>query len=43
MIQKLLLPVIICILLYGFWISPDFKEISAGVSIFLFGMMFLGQ
>ncbi len=43
MIQKLLLPVIICILLYGFWISPDFKEISAWVSIFLFGMMFLGQ
>ncbi len=26
---------------YGFWISPDFKEISAGVAIFLFGMLSL--
>ncbi len=37
----MLLPIIIGILLYGFWISPEFKEISAWVSIFLFGMLFL--
>ena len=29
------------ILAFGFWVSPDFKEIAAGVSIFLFGMIFL--
>lgn len=28
-------------LLVGFWYSPDFKTIAAGVSIFLFGMYFL--
>jgi phosphate:Na+ symporter len=28
---------------YGFWISPDFKEISAGVAIFLFGMLALEE
>ncbi|PWQ97620.1 sodium:phosphate symporter [Leucothrix arctica] len=27
----------------GFWISPDFKEIAAGVAIFLFGMMSLEE
>ena len=26
-----------------FWISPDFKEISAGVAIFLFGMLSLEE
>lgn len=31
------------ILAYGFWISPNFKEISAGVAIFLFGMLFLEE
>ncbi|RDH92347.1 MAG: sodium:phosphate symporter [endosymbiont of Seepiophila jonesi] len=30
-------------LAYGFWISPNFKEIAAGVSIFLFGMLFLEE
>jgi phosphate:Na+ symporter len=33
----------LAILGYGFWISPDFKEISAGVSIFLFGMLSLEE
>jgi len=28
---------------YGFWISPDFKVISAGVAIFLFGMLSLEE
>ncbi|RLJ22548.1 sodium:phosphate symporter [bacterium endosymbiont of Escarpia laminata] len=31
------------LLAYGFWISPNFKEIAAGVSIFLFGMLFLEE
>lgn len=38
--QKIFLPTILIILGYGSWISPDFKEISAGVAIFLFGMLF---
>lgn len=43
MIRKIFLPSILLILAYGFWISPDFKEISAGVAIFLFGMMSLEE
>ncbi|MCO4845461.1 MAG: Na/Pi cotransporter family protein [Sulfurovum sp.] len=43
MLKKILLPTILGILSYGFWISPDFKVISAGVSIFLFGMLSLEQ
>jgi len=41
MLRNILLPTILAILAYGFWISPDFKEISAGVAIFLFGMLAL--
>ncbi len=41
MLRKLLLPVIFIILVWGFWLSPDFKVIAAGVSIFLFGMLSL--
>ncbi len=41
MLKQILLPVIFVILAAGFWISPNFKEIAAGVSIFLFGMTFL--
>lgn len=41
MLKKILVPTILLILSYGFWVSPDFKEIAAGVSIFLFGMLFL--
>lgn len=33
----------LAILAYGFWISPNFKEISAGVAIFLFGMISLEE
>ena len=36
-----LLPVILGLLLLGFWLSPDFQEIAAGVAIFLFGMLML--
>ncbi len=43
MFKKLLLPSIFLILTYGFWVSPDFKQISAGVAIFLFGMLSLEQ
>ena len=43
MLKKILLPTILVILGYGFWISPDFKEIAAGVAIFLFGMLFLEE
>lgn len=43
MFKKILLPSIFIILAYGFWISPDFKQIAAGVAIFLFGMLSLEQ
>ena len=43
MLRKLLLPTILLVLAYGFWVSPDFKEISAGVAIFLFGMLALEE
>jgi len=43
MLRKILLPVILIFLAYGFWVSPDFKEISAGVAIFLFGMLALEE
>jgi len=40
---KILLPTIFIVLACGFWISPDFKMISAGVAIFLFGMLALEE
>lgn len=43
MLRKVLLPSILLVLAYGFWISPNFKAISAGVAIFLFGMLSLEQ
>lgn len=43
MLRKILLPAILGILAYGFWISPNFKVIAAGVSIFLFGMLSLEE
>ena len=43
MLKKILLPVIFVILAWGFWLSPEFKEIAAGVAIFLFGMMSLEE
>lgn len=42
-LRKVILPSILLILAYGFWISPDFKEIAAGVAIFLFGMLALEE
>lgn len=43
MVKKVLLPVVLLLLVYGFWISPEFKEISAGVALFLFGMLSLEE
>lgn len=43
MLRKILLPSILVVLAYGFWVSPDFKEIAAGVAIFLFGMLSLEE
>ncbi len=43
MLKKILLPVILLVLSYGFWISENFKEIAAGVAIFLFGMIALEE
>ncbi len=43
MLKKILLPTIFLTLTYGFWVSPEFKEIAAGVAIFLFGMLFLEE
>ncbi len=43
MLRRILLPSILLILAYGFWVSPDFKTISAGVAVFLFGMLSLEE
>lgn len=43
MTRKILLFVIFVILAYGFWASPDFKTIAAGVAVFLLGMFALEQ
>ncbi len=43
MLKKILLPTILLVLTYGFWISANFEEIAAGVAIFLFGMVALEQ
>ena len=43
MLRKIFLPSILFILAYGFWISPNFKEIAAGIAIFLFGMITLEE
>ncbi len=41
MLRRALLPVTIGLLIYGFWVSPDFKLVCAGVAIFLYGMLAL--
>ena len=43
MMKRILLPVILLVLAYGFWVSPNFKTIAAGVAIFLFGMLSLEE
>ncbi|MDY0136877.1 MAG: Na/Pi symporter [Thiomicrospira sp.] len=43
MLKKVVFPVILLLLAYGFWISPDFKETAAGIALFLFGMVCLEE
>lgn len=43
MLKNIFLPISLLLLAYGFWISPNFKQISAGIAIFLFGMLSLEQ
>jgi phosphate:Na+ symporter len=43
MLRKVLLPTIFLLLGYGFWASPEFKTVAAGVAIFLFGMLSLEE
>jgi len=40
-LKKILLPTIIIVLGYAFWYDSNFTQISAGVAIFLFGMLAL--
>jgi len=39
--KRFSLPVILALLVVGFWISSDFQVIAAGVAVFLFGMLML--
>ncbi len=43
MLRRIVLPSMLALLAYGFWVSTDFKEIAAGVAIFLFGMLSLEE
>ena len=43
MTRKILLLTIFAVLAYGFWVSPEFKTIAAGVSKILLGMYALEQ
>lgn len=38
---KILLAALLALLAYGFWLSPDFREIAAGIALFLLGMISL--
>ena len=41
--KNIFLPILLITLGFGFWYSPNFKEIAAGIAIFLFGMLSLEQ
>ncbi|WP_299731688.1 Na/Pi symporter [uncultured Endozoicomonas sp.] len=41
MLGRLFLPTVLLLLAYGFWVSPEFQIISAGIVIFLLGMVYL--
>ena len=43
MLGRILLPSLALALCYGFWVSGSFKDISAGVALFLFGMLCMEQ
>jgi len=38
-----MLPTILLVLTYGFWVSPNFKTIAAGIAISRFGMLSLEE
>ncbi|MBU1927414.1 Na/Pi symporter [bacterium] len=41
MLKIIFLPAVLFILAYGLWVSPNFKEISSGIAIFMLGMLAL--
>ena len=43
MFRKIIIFAVFLVLGYGFWLSPEFKTISAGVAIFLLGMLSLEE
>jgi phosphate:Na+ symporter len=43
MLGRIILPSVFLVLFYGFWVSSSFKDIAAGVSLFLFGMLCMEQ
>src|SRR5210317_271724 len=43
MLGRIALPSIFLILSYGFWASSSFKDLAAGVALFLFGMLCMEQ
>ena len=43
LLRRLTLPAIIAILAWGFWMNDDFLRLSAGVALFMFGMLSLEQ
>ncbi|MCB1775443.1 MAG: Na/Pi cotransporter family protein, partial [Gammaproteobacteria bacterium] len=43
MVRRISLPLVLLALGYGLWISATFKDIAAGVAIFLFGMLCMEQ
>lgn len=43
MSKNIFFPLMLIALAYGFWSSANFKEIAAGIAIFLFGMLSLEQ
>ncbi|MGB3095136.1 MAG: Na/Pi symporter [Candidatus Deferrimicrobiaceae bacterium] len=43
MLKKIFFPSILIVLAYGFYASANFKEIAAGVALFLFGMISLEE
>jgi len=40
-VKRFYMPAAVAALLLGFWLSPQFQQIAAGVAIFLFGMLML--
>jgi phosphate:Na+ symporter len=43
MFRKIYLPTVAVMLAWGFWLSDDFLRLSAGVALFMFGMLSLEQ